>query len=226
MRLSIPDSIAFLSGSRQREGPAWYSEGMKTDEELAAAGAAGDDAAFQELMRRNMRRAFDLAHSYARSEEDAEDIVQDSFFKSWRYLRRFDPSKRFSPWLLTIVRNTALDFLKKRRGIAFSALDAAREDANGQGDGLAFSETLADAEPLADELFARAENAELVTRALETLHPDHRSALMLHYRDGMTFEEISIVVDAPMNTVKSWHRRSLIKLKGALHREGRQARNR
>lgn len=188
---------------------------MKSDEQLAQAASGGDDAAFQELMKRHIKRAFALARLYVKADEDAEDIVQDSFFKAWKNLSRFDADKRFGPWLSTIVRNTALDFLKKKRGVAFSALDSE----TAEGDSASFADTLVDAEPLADELFAKATEAAEAREALLSLHPDHQSALMLHYRDEMTFEEIAVVMGRPMNTVKSWHRRALGKLKAILHQK-------
>ena len=196
---------------------------MKTDEELAQKSIGGEDAAYQELMRRNMRQAFNLARLYIKTDEDAEDVVQESFFKAWKHLKRFDPKKRFSPWLLTIVRHTALDFIKKKKAVSFSALDAngAHDD---EGDGPAFADSLSDAEPLADALFEQAETAAEVAQALDIIHPDHRTVLTLHYHDEMTFEEIADVMQKPMNTVKSWHRRALVKLKGHLHQKRAQLR--
>ncbi len=178
----------------------------QSDEELAEATKNGDDNAYQALMRRYMNHIFNFARQYAKNDDDAEDIIQDSFFKVWKYIKRFDKGKSFRPWLFTITRNTALDHVKKKRAMSFSEID----DGN---DEVSFAETLHDPEPLPQEIFDRALLSEEITGALSTLHPDHRAVLVMHYQQEMTFDEIADVMKKPMNTVKSWHRRALIKVR-------------
>lgn len=184
-----------------------------SDEDLVEAVKSSDDSAFQELMRRYLPQVLNFVRQYARAPEDAEDIAQDAFFKSWKYIGRFKRGRTFRPWLFTIARNTALDHIKKKRASSFSELDDNEND-------LTFADTLHDTEPLAPEIFARAQSAEELTAVMETLHPDHRAVLVMHYHDDMTFDEIAVVMDKPMNTVKSWHRRALIRIRGLLpHQE-------
>ena len=183
--------------------------GGLTDEELAEKCRAKDGAAFQELMHRYMRQIFNFSRQYAKTSEDAEDIAQDSFFKVWKYIGRYGKCRQFRPWLYTIARNTALDHIKKKKASPFSDLDDTDND-------LQFAETLEDPLPLQPELFETAAMAKEVGIALDRLHPDHRAVLILHYREEMTFDEIALVVGRPMNTVKSWHRRALAKLRDML----------
>lgn len=180
-----------------------------TDESLVESVKSGDDAAFRELMGRYMDQIYNFVRQYARAEEDAEDIAQDAFFKAWKHIKRFTTGKAWKPWLFAIARNTALDHLKKKRAMAFSELDDAEND-------LAFADTLADTEPLPSEAFERSQSAEMVEKAMSVLHPDHRTVLVMHYHHEMTFDEIAGVMGKPMNTVKSWHRRALGKLRGRL----------
>lgn len=182
---------------------------LKTDEELAQLCKEEDQRAFQELMRRYMRPIWNFVRQYAKSDEDAEDIAQDTFFKTWKNIRQFQSGRTWKPWLFTIARNTALDQLKKKKAAPFSDLDSTENE-------LSFADTLADPEPLAPEIFETAALVGKLKNVLETLNPDHRAVLMLHYRDDMTFEEIARVVGKPMNTVKSWHRRALIRIKEML----------
>ena len=63
----------------------------------------GDDIAFQELMRRYIAPIFNFADQYVRNKEDAEDIAQEAFFKTWRYAKRFKSDKKFKPWLFTTL---------------------------------------------------------------------------------------------------------------------------
>ena len=182
-----------------------------TDESLVELVKKGDDGAFRELMLRYIDQIRGFVRQYARAPEDTEDIVQDSFFKAWKYIRKFKKGKSWKPWLYAIARNTALDHVKKKHAVLFSELDDDDND-------LSFADTLADTEPLAQELFERRQSADKLEEVLRILHPEHRAIMVMHYHEEMTFDEIAEVVGKPMNTVKSWHRRALIKLRAKLHR--------
>lgn len=181
-----------------------------TDEALVESCKKGDDAAFQKLMSRYIKPIFNFARQYTHNNEDSEDIVQDAFFKAWKHIKRFKKGKAFKPWLYAIARNTALDHVKKKRTTVFSDLDDNEND-------LVFADTLADTEPLAHELFERKQSAEELDSVMDILHPDHRAVMVMHYQEEMTFDEIAEIIDRPMNTVKSWHRRALFKLRDKLH---------
>ena len=183
------------------------------DKELASAAQKGDDRAFQELMSRHIRQIWLFSRQYAKADEDADDVTQESFFKAWKYLKRFDTGKPFRPWLYAIARNTALDYLKKRRSSSFSEMHNEETD-------IAFADTLEDSEPIPSEVFEQTELKTELARSMDSLHPDYRAVLSMHYHDGMTFNEIAYIMGKPMNTVKSWHRRALQKVKKLLpHRK-------
>ena len=182
---------------------------MKSDEELVEEIKQGDDEAFRTLMSRYMRHIFNFVHQYVRIREEAEDVTQDAFFKSWRHIKKFDGSMKFKPWLFTIARNTAYDYIKRKRAISFSDMNPTDDDTD-------FSETVVDDEPLPSEIFARKELTTQLEEVMEMLNPDHRAVLLMHYREDMTFEEIAQIMHRPMNTVKSWHRRSLKRIKDEL----------
>src|SRR3989344_2355028 len=180
----------------------------KTDEILAKESAQGDDASFQELMRRFLTPVFNFSRQYVRAQAEAEDITQDTFLKVWKNIKKFNQGQKFKPWIFTIAMNTALDHIRKRKAIPFSEIDTSDEYGQ-ENSAPQFSETLEDLEPIADELFEQTENTDKISVALEILRPEYRSVLMLHYAEDLTFEEIAIVMNNPMNTVKSWHRRAL-----------------
>ena len=167
-----------------------------------------DEHEFSKHMRASLSAVYNFVRSYVRSDDEADDIVQDAFVKAWKQVRRFDNTKQWKPWIFTIARNTALDHIKKKKGIPFSAMDT---DQNTE-----FADSLLDVEPLAAELFERAENAGVLAAAVRRLRAEYNSVLMLHYHQELTFEEIAAIMAEPMNTVKSWHRRALIELKGLL----------
>jgi len=178
----------------------------ETDEQLAELCRKGDHGAFHELMDRYLKPIFNFVRQYSKDSEDTDDITQDAFFKVWRNIGQYKKGRAFKPWLYTIARNTALDYLKKKRSVSFSNLDDNESD-------IAFADTLADNEPLPTELFDRAALTKDMEKKLEKLQPDYRSVIILHYNEDMTFEEIATVVNRPMNTVKSWHRRALLRLR-------------
>ena len=187
---------------------------MPSDEELVEQIKKGDDKAFQQLMERYIKHIFNFIRQYIRTPEDAEDVTQDTFFKTWKYIKRFKDNMKFKPWLFTIARNTALDHIKKKKAVTFSDIN------NADDENMAFEETIADTELLPPELFAQVELADEMKEVLSILHPDHQAVLTMHYQQDMTFEEIAEIMDKPMNTVKSWHRRSLSKVKDKLmHRK-------
>jgi RNA polymerase sigma-70 factor (ECF subfamily) len=184
---------------------------MISDEDLIQKIKDGDDGAFQELTSRHIKHIFNFVFQYVRTKEDSEDVTQETFFKTWKYMRRFKDGMKFKPWLFTIARNTALDYIKKKKAITFSDMNTDADD-----DSMDFSETIADTGPSPTEIFARAELADEVSGIMDDLHPDHRNVLIMHYRYEMTFEEIADSMKKPMNTVKSWHRRSLARIKNKL----------
>ena len=181
----------------------------QSDEELAEACKNKNEFAFQELMRRYMRPIVNFSRQYAKAVEDAEDIAQDTFLKVWKHIGRYAKGRQFRPWLYAIARNTALDFIKKKKAAVFSDLDDEAND-------LQFADTLEDTEPSPAELSGRAAMAGELAEAMLDIHPDHRAILILHYRENMTFDQIAVIVGRPMNTVKSWHRRALLRLKDSL----------
>ena len=178
----------------------------ENDEELVEKCKKNDDVAFKELMSRHLKHIFNFARQYVRNDEDAEDVAQDAFFKAWKYIKHFKAGAKFKPWLFAIARNTALDHVKKKKAVSFSSIDDTEND-------VAFSDSLADNEPLPPEIFARAQLGDELMASMANLHPDHRAVLIMHYHDGMTFDEIADIMKKPMNTVKSWHRRSLAKIR-------------
>ncbi len=180
---------------------------MRTDEELALASTNGDDDAFDELTKRYLAHIYNFVRRYG-GKEDAADITQETFLKAWKHIKRFKEGASFKTWLFAIARNTAFDRLRKRKPSLFSDFDPQEEGF--------FEETIPDSE-LLEELFERKEEIELLERGLLTLAPDDRAILLFHYHDEFTFEEIARILKKPMNTVKSRHRRALLKLRDFLN---------
>ncbi len=175
-----------------------------TDSELVLSYREGDDQAFESLIARHTDAIFAYLARLTGDREVAADLTQETFVKAWKNLARFRESENFKTWAFTIARNSAYDWLRKKKSVVFSALD---------GEEFSFADTIADTEPLADEVRIRFEDAHFLEKLLTGLPADSREILLLHYVDEMTFDEIGRVRGEPLNTVKSRHRRALIALR-------------
>lgn len=182
---------------------------QKDEQKLIVDYLGGNDTALAELIGHYMKPVYNFVYRFAgNNKEEAEDIIQETFFKMWRNLKKYRAGENFKTWLFTIARNTAYDHLRKKKNFVFSDFDT--EDA-------LFEDTIADKEPLSDEIFALAESRELLAQAMSQLSPQFREVLILHYDHELTFDEIGKILDEPLNTVKSRHRRAVRALRDTLN---------
>jgi len=182
----------------------------RTDEELISAYLAGEEAAFGELTARHLRGVYSFALRLVGDGAAAEDIAQETFLKAWKNLKKYDErSSKFKTWMLRIARNTAIDYLRKKKHIPLSAFE------NETGSNV-LAETLADTEELAPAMLERLDDARELHAVLEHLSPKHREIVLLYYSNDLTFEEIAQTLGEPTNTVKSRHRRALAALKALI----------
>lgn len=183
---------------------------MENDEELVALYIGGEEDAFAALVRRHLKPVYAFVFRLIGDEKDAEDIVQETFVKAWKNIRRYSPaSARFKTWLMRIARNTSIDYLRKKKHLPFSALE--REDEVNS-----FVENLPDEQPLPEEVWAHANDLEDLERALAKLSLPYREALLLYYGGDLTFEEAATISGISANTLKSRHRRALAELRELL----------
>lgn len=195
--------ISAKSGRAER---AAYTAGEPSDEAVLARIAAGDSAALGELYDRYARIAIAVAYRVLGEHGAAEDVVQEAFLAVWRRVESFDASRgNVRSWLLTIVRNGAVD---RRRGRHARALqDATLDD-------VAFRLATNDEETF--DAVASSVEAERVREALATLPPDQREAIELAYFGGLTHQEIAQRTGAPLGTIKGRMRLGLHKLRSSL----------
>ncbi len=165
----------------------------------------GNEEALHLLIKRYVTSVYNFVYRLSGNASDTEDITQETFIKVWRHARKFDPSQNFKTWLFTIAHRSTIDLLRKKKRFVFSDFD---HDAGGAP----FSDSIIDTEPLPDELFARAEEKEMITHLVAQLSPTHQEVLLLHYTEELTFDQIGNILGKSLNTVKSQHRRALAQL--------------
>jgi RNA polymerase sigma-70 factor (ECF subfamily) len=186
-----------------------------SDWELVQRARQGDRDAFRGLVERYQRRIAALALGIVRNREDALDIVQETFTKAYQSLDRFKGDSQFYTWLYRIAYNLCVDHRRRETKATVLPLES---DATGEER----MRPLRD-EAHADQPFERARDAEIGRRvrdAIAGLTPDHRAVILLREVDGLSYEEISQVLECPKGTVMSrlhYARRQLqARLKGLL----------
>ncbi len=161
-----------------------------------------DDAgAFEELVARYQDRLIAVLEHLVRGRDQAEDLAQEVFLRVFRARKRYRPGARFSTWLFTIANNVASNALRRRR--RRKEVDATTvvggEDRQGSLDEMATAASgLMPARQL-DQL----ERAEMVQAAVESLNERQRMALLLAKFEGLSYEEISQVMELSPQAVKS-----------------------
>ena len=181
------------------------SSGAPPDVALVRRLLQRDVNAFEELYDRHSRIVYGLVLRILQQASTAEEVVQDVFLQLWRNAAQYDTSRGpFLPWLLTLSRNRALDYLRLK-----SERQRRRED---QTDELPAVIAAPDFESRLDEK----RRALRVRELIGALQPQQRHAIELAYFEGLTHSEIAAKLQEPLGTVKSWIRNGLLKLKEGL----------
>jgi len=168
----------------------------KAELRLVQQAAAGDRAACRRLFEQHREAAFRVALRITGCQQDALDVVQDSFIRAFECLGEFQHGAQFRTWLLRIVTNRALDVLRARRVRLAIPLDGHDDEARLQ---------LADRDPARSPQvpLERGELADRLRRAVESLPPDQRAVFALYASGDMTYEEIAEILGIPIGTVMS-----------------------
>jgi len=179
---------------------------LKTDQQLVADYLDGEEKALDELISRYLKAVYNFIYRITNSFEEAEDIAQETFLKTWKNLKKYNQEENFKTWLFTITRNTTIDWLRKKKDIKLSDF----EDYEGEN---VLTNTLADKNPLPNELAIKSEQKRKLDKVLSKMPVIYREVLLLHYYEDLTFDEIGKILGKPLNTVKSQHHRALSAIK-------------
>jgi len=183
----------------------------ETDEEIVNLYKNGRPEALKSLINRYTSPLYNFVARLT-NRNDAPDIVQEIFIKVWKNLNRFDSAKAsFKTWIFTIARNSATDFLRKKKTLLFGDVKN-----NNEEDLDSFEENIPDENILPPEALQKLQDREFLNNILKKMSPAENEILVLHYQEEMTFDEIGKVLNKNLNTVKSRHRRALIKLRKKL----------
>ncbi len=174
---------------------------------------AGDQDAFRVLVERHSRSLFRLAYRMSRNEQDAEEIVQDTFVRAYRKLGQFESRANFKTWLYRIAVNCALDRMRKRR-----TEDEHRELTSAVPEDAEHNEweNRPHKGPAPDRLMLSVELKERIERALATLSAAERAAFVMRHWEGCGIDEIGRALQVRQNAAKNTVFRAVQKLRRAL----------
>ncbi len=206
IRLRRPGRPVTALEHRDRDDREELGDGV-----LIERARSGNLDAFNLLVARHERAAYNVALRYLRSPEQAEDVTQDAFIRAYRSLDTFrnDAGEGFRVWLLRITANRALDVLRASSRRPAESLDRRLDD-----EGSAWEPETADESPL--EFTARDELAAKLERAIGQLHPDQRLVIILSDVQGLPYDEIAAIAGVPVGTVKSRINRGRARLRQLL----------
>lgn len=179
------------------------------DDKLVESYFAGDEESLSILIKKYLNPIYFFIYGYLKNIQDSEDVVSDTFLKLYKNIKKFNKDKKFKTWIFEIAKNTALDYLKKKKNITFSELEK-YEDFN-------FEESIEDESALQNEIFENNINSNILKNKIDKLDFKYREVLILYYFSELNFREISELLNESINTVKSKYRRALIILKQYLY---------
>jgi len=170
---------------------------------LLRAVAAGDQAAFERLYAATRAKLYGVVLRILRRADLADEVMQEAYLKIWNSAGQFNPAVA-SPitWMVAIARNRAIDLARKKRDISVEEAPEALE----------FAAEIAD--PLAGR--ERSEELRRLLDCLGRLDPEQRQLMLLAYCNGLSREQLASRLGRPVNTIKTWLRRSILAVRECL----------
>jgi RNA polymerase sigma-70 factor (ECF subfamily) len=161
--------------------------------EWVNAALQGDQDAFAEIVYAYQDAVYNLCYRILSDSAEAEDAAQEAFLRAYLNLQRYDPSRPFKTWLLTIASNHCIDRLRRRR-LQWLSLD---------DDPLPAHPALHSNEPEPEQAMLSGERSQAIQELLDNLSPEYRAAVVLRYWYDYSYAEIADILDTTESAVKS-----------------------
>jgi RNA polymerase sigma-70 factor (ECF subfamily) len=156
----------------------------------ALAAQAGDEMAFTNLIERYERAVYNLCYRMLGNPGEAEDAAQEAFLRAYRAIKRFDPERKFSTWVMSIASNYCIDQLRKRRLFTLSLDEMPYLD-------------VSDSAPGPEGRLVKGEFESEIREILGSLGEMDRAAVIMRYWHELSYDEIAEALDLTNSAVKS-----------------------
>ena len=172
------------------------------DNEIISQVLSGNHTIYGELVNRYQNYVFTLTLRIVKNREDAEEVAQDVFIKAYKYLADFRGASKFTTWLYTIVNNTCISFLRKKK-LDIHSLDNEKifEMADNQDSGMRAN------------MIEQKSKVAMVNDAIRLLNPDDAQIITLFYKAEQSLEETAQVLGIEVNAAKVRLHRARTRLK-------------
>jgi RNA polymerase sigma-70 factor (ECF subfamily) len=194
------------------------TEELHPDVALVARTRDGDMQAFEELVKKYDRQVFRIAQHITQNREDAQDIVQDAFFKAYEKLDQFKGDSKFSTWLIRIAVNESLMRLRKRKSARTVSMDDDVQTEEGS-----ITRDFADWSPNPEQMYGQSELADILRKTIQGLPEGFRSVFVLRDVENLSTEETAETLGLSVPAVKSRLLRARLQLRDRLSRYFKQA---
>ena len=181
-----------------------------TDSAAAEEARKGDQQAFRVLVERHSHSVFRLAFRMTGNEQDAEDLVQETFLRAYKQLHRFDGRAAFGTWLYRICANCSLDLLRARKSRREQQPSLEADEGTG------WLDRVAAPEPSPERVTQSGQIARLLEPALNRLSEMERTAFVLRHYEGRDIEEIAKALGVQTNAAKHSVFRAVQKIRRVL----------
>lgn len=180
------------------------------------AGVADDRRPlFERLMSQSYKQAYHMAYRLAGNASDAEDLVQETYVRAFRFFHRYDETLPFNSWLYRIMTNVHIDTARKRGRIRTVSIESSPD--NGRTWDLPDDSAQVDAPLMGSTL------QEPIQLGLKAMNPEFRTAVLLADVECLSYEEIAEIMETSIGTVRSRIHRGRKQLRDYLEREGGEA---
>ena len=160
---------------------AWIEQALK-----------GDQTAFGHLVRAYERPVYNLTYRMLGDPAEAEDAAQETFVRAYTKLATFQPDRKFVNWLLSIASHHCIDRLRRKSRAPQLSLD-----------GPLPPQWITSTSPRPDQVVNKKQERDRVRQSLDTLPPDYRAAIILRYWHGLSYREISDLMETTESAIKS-----------------------
>lgn len=178
-----------------------YRALTKTDEELVSLCLNGDTSAFEEIVSRYKKLVYSVVYKMIPDREEVNDVSQEVFIRIYRSLDKYNPEYKMSTWIVKITTNLCLDTLRKKK-----------QDTVSLDDAIGVSSSI----DTPEEALIKDQRTQLIKNAIDELPQKYKILITLFHSNGLSYEEMTKVLNEPMSIIKNRLYRARLMLKGKL----------